>query len=365
MSNAKGHKIAVAMSGGVDSSVAAALLLRQGYDVSGVTMITTNTAGTGAGADGLQESAAVRAARDIAGKLGIPHYAVDVVDFFGREIIEYFEREYAEGRTPNPCVRCNRLVKFGMLFEKARDLGADDLATGHYARIDTGDDGVTYRLKRGVDRNKDQSYMLANLTQEQLRHALFPLGDQTKDRTREIAAELGIADVHLPDSQEVCFVPQDDYGAFLTSRGQEVSPGPIFNVRGEQLGTHRGLIYYTVGQRKGLGIAAPKPLYVLRLDPKQNALIVGYEEETACSGLIAGDVNWISGEPPYEPFECEVQVRYRQRAVPCTVIPRGEQFTVRFHQPIRGVAPGQWAALYDGVYVIGGGVIQDSLPLEA
>jgi len=218
-------------------------------------------------------------------------------------------------------------------------------------------------LLRGADPAKDQSYMLANLTPEQLGRAIFPLGNQTKTTTRAMAQEMGIGDAHLGDSQEVCFVPEDDYGRFVSTRaGTVVEPGPILNARGERLGTHRGLVYYTVGQRKGLGIAAKRPLYVLRLVPEQNTLIVGFEDETLCRGLDAIEANWLV-TPTKTEFTCEVQVRYRQRPVPCHVTVRPDGFTVIFDAPVRSVAPGQWAALFDGELVLGGGIIHRALPL--
>lgn len=355
----KHPKIAVAMSGGVDSSIAAALLMQQGFDVFGLTMNVMKPQ-TVQGAAGCPSAAAVAAGR-VAERLGIPHHVVDLSAEFEKEIVAYFVGEYAVGRTPNPCVRCNRVIKFQALFEQARRLGAECLATGHYARIEERDGG--FRLLRGRDRSKDQSYMLANLTQAQLRRALFPLGGETKERTRRLARDLGFSDVHLPDSQEVCFIPDDDYRAFLETRLGPFEPGPIISSRGEILGTHQGLTRYTVGQRKGLGIAAPRPLYVLRLDTARNALIVGFEEETWTTALTAVHANWVGGTALDGPVECEAQVRYRQQPVACTAAPDGaEGFTVTFHKPVRSVAPGQWAALYAGECVLGGGVIDHATP---
>lgn len=354
---ARKKRAVVAISGGVDSSVAAALLARQDYDVIGLTMHIAPHMQPGEEGHCAPD---MLEARRVAEHLGIPHHEMNLVADFEKTIISDFTREYASGRTPNPCVRCNRTIKFGPLFEKAMELGADYLATGHYARLE--EDNGRMALYRAVDPGKDQSYVLAGLDQEHLRHALFPLGHQHKRETRAIARELGLSTAEKPGSKEVCFAPDADHKRFLTERLGKPDPGPILSQSGEELGTHQGLLYYTVGQRKGLGIAAPRPLFVIKLDPERNALIVGHEEETYSVELVAGEPNWVSMEPPSARFACEAQIRYNGAPAPCVVYPWENGFRIQFDAPVRSVAPGQWAVLYDGDKVLGNGIINDFVP---
>jgi len=354
-------KVVVAMSGGVDSSVAAALLKQEGYDVIGATMQLRPSDENNNG-NGRQSSPgldAVADARKVAEKLGIPHHVIDLRDVFARAIIADFCREYSLGRTPNPCVRCNQLIKFGILWEKARELGADFLATGHYARIEK--DGTTGKnlLKKGKDPLKDQSYFLCRLTPEQLGFTLFPLGNLTKTGVRQIARELGLPVAARPESQEICFIPGDDYAAFLQNYAPAAaSPGPILDSKGNVLGQHRGIMFYTIGQRKGLGIAAPQPLYVTAIEPERNAVIVGAKEQTYTDELVADNFNWLSGSAPVYPITVKARVRYRHPEAEAIVsLLDKTSIHVKFSAPQMAVTPGQTVVFYDGDTVIGGGTI--------
>lgn len=344
-------KIVAAMSGGVDSAVAAALLKREGHEVIGATLQLYAPPETA--------PSAADDARRTADKLGIPHYVFDLREEFSREIIADFCAEYRRGRTPNPCVRCNRLFKFGRLGEKARELGADFLATGHYARIET--DKITGQriLKKGLDPRKDQSYFLYRLTQEQLGFTLFPLGGLTKQEVKQIAIDLDLPAAARPESQEICFIPGDDYAAFLDNYDPSPArPGPIIDSGEKVVGRHRGLRYFTVGQRKGLGIAAAEPLYVTAIAPERNAVIVGEKAQTYADALTADNLNWISGDPPAFPLEIKARVRYRHPEAEAVVTPRGnDSVYVKFSAPQMAVAPGQSVVFYDGDRVNGGGTI--------
>ncbi|MGE5591897.1 MAG: tRNA 2-thiouridine(34) synthase MnmA, partial [Bacillota bacterium] len=295
-------RVVVALSGGVDSSVTAALLKREGYDVIGVTMQTWPDL-----SDEVEEIrqggccsvAAVDDARRVADKLDIPYYVLNFKENFQEKVIDYFLREYTHGRTPNPCIACNRYVKFDELLRRAQALDADYIATGHYAKVEQDSDSGRFVLRKSVDSGKDQTYALYNLTQPQLAHTLMPLGYYEKTVTRRIARELGLATANKPDSQEICFVLDDDYKRFIAEKAPEaVKPGPILDTRGRVLGTHTGLPNYTVGQRRGLGLTASQPLYVVDLLPEQNAVVVGTGEETLSDRLEADDLNWIAFERP-------------------------------------------------------------------
>jgi len=342
-------KIAVAMSGGIDSSVAAALLKQEGHEVFGVTMKLT---------DGGNNQKAVDDAGRVAKKLRIPHHVVDLQDIFKRVIIADFCREYSLGHTPNPCVLCNRYIKFGVLRERAKTLGSDFFATGHYARIDKEKSGK-YLIKKGKDRTKDQSYFLYRLKQEQLSHTLFPIGNLTKSTVRKIASELKLPIVNRPESQEICFITGNDYIGFLKEHAPSLPPpGPILNRKGDTLGQHEGIAFYTVGQRKGLGISANKPLYVTAIEPEKNAIIVGTKKQTYSDVLIADNLNWIAISKPEKSIKLKASIRYRHAEAEAVISPRDEDtYYVKFTDPQMAITPGQSAVFYDGDTVIGGGTI--------
>jgi len=344
-------KVAVALSGGVDSAVAAALLKEEGYQVIGVTMQIWPS---GELAKGVETDA-----KRVADRLDIPHYVVDCRGVFTERVIAHFCREYSLGRTPNPCIRCNQFIKFGALLERARELGADFIATGHYARIEKDAANGRY-LKKGSDHGKDQSYFLYAMTQEQLRHSLFPLGELNKERVRRIAEELGLPVASRPESRDICFIPDSDYPKFLGEyAGGAARPGPILDRRGKILGEHKGLIFYTVGQRKGLGISAGEPLYVVAINREGNAVIVGSREETYGSEFIASELKWLAIEEPKQPIRVKARIRYRHQEAGATVIPAGEdRVQVTFEEPQMALTPGQAVVFYDGDTVIGGGSIE-------
>jgi tRNA-specific 2-thiouridylase len=360
-------RVVVALSGGVDSSVAAALLVEQGYEVIGVMLRLWSeplppTLGGGTIAAATNRCCSVEAvhdARGVADRLGIPFYVLNAEGTFEREVVRPFIATYAAGRTPNPCLSCNRRIRFGYLLDYAvRTLGARYLATGHYARIRRGPDG-RYELWRGADRGKDQSYVLSVLGQADLAQALFPVGEYTKPQVRALAAARGLPTASRVDSQDLCFVADGDYRRFLAANAPEaMRPGPILDTSGRELGVHIGLPAYTIGQRSGLGVAAAQPLYVLELDPARNALIVGARAELGRSWLRAGPVNWIDGAPPRAAFEAEVQIRYRATPAAATVVPLpGGEAEVQFAGALRDITPGQAAVLYQGERCLGGGMI--------
>jgi tRNA-specific 2-thiouridylase len=339
-------KIAIAMSGGVDSSVAAALPKEAGHEVIGVTMLITDDRRPGI------------YAADIASRLGIPHHVIDLRDIFAEKIIDYFCGEYGRGRTPNPCVLCNRYIKFSALWEEAQKLGAEMLATGHYARIEK-DAGGRYLLKKGRDKNKDQSYFLSQLTQEQLGRTMFPMGNLTKDEVRKIAAELGLPTTSRPGSQEICFVPGGDIAGFLEKRTPEYArQGTILDGAGRTLGRHQGIAAYTIGQRRGLGITFAEPLYVTAIEAERNAIIVGNRDQTYGTELTAGGLNWITIEAPEGPLRVKARIRYRHAEAVATVIPQDDNSVrVEFASPQTAITPGQTIVFYDGDKVVGAGTI--------
>jgi tRNA-specific 2-thiouridylase len=351
-------KIAVAMSGGVDSSVTAALLKKEGHDVIGVTMFLHSPAGN-SNNDKPPLPDAVTDARKVAEKLGIPHHVIDLRDDFNRIVITDFCREYSRGRTPNPCVLCNREIKFGKLWEKTKELGAGYLATGHYACIVKDKNSGKFLLKKGKDKLKDQSYFLCRLTQEQLACTLFPLGGMTKVAVRQIAKELDLPAAARPESQEICFIKGDDYAIFLEEQlHHEIKPGLILDTAGNVLGEHQGIPFYTVGQRKGLGIAAKNSLYVTAIDMERNAIIAGTKEETYSDGLAAENLNWISGEWPEFPAKMKAAIRYRHPGIEAIINPQNKTgVSVQFAEPQMAVTPGQTVVFYNGDTVTGGGTI--------
>lgn len=352
-------RVVVAMSGGVDSSVAAALLRDQGYEVIGVTMrlLPPDEEAEGPRFGGCCGVGAVMDAKRVAHRLGIPHYVVDFRDVFASRVIADFAREYTRGRTPNPCVRCNQHVKFDALLAKASELGAEKVATGHYARIARRNG--TYLLKKAADSRKDQSYFLYVMTQEQLRRALFPLGRLSKEGVRQLAARLGLPVADKPDSQEVCFAPED-YAAFLQERaGVAARPGPIVDVQGRVLGEHRGIAAYTIGQRRGLGIATGEPMYVVAIDSEKNRLVVGGRQQACASELTAAQVNWIP-RAPQGAITVRARIRHQHQEARAIVSPAGEdRARVHFREPQMAIAPGQAVVFYDGDTVLGGGNIEE------
>jgi len=363
------------MSGGVDSSVAAALLVEQGYEVIGVMLRLWSEADSDLhprldprpaidhprSTNRCCSVESIHDARSVADKLGIPFYVINAEQPFKANVVDFFVREYASGRTPNPCLMCNRTIRFGFLLDYARSLDARYLATGHYARVRRAADG-SLQLQRGVDRAKDQSYVLSVLTQADLAQALFPVGEYTKPQVRGLAAERGLPTASRVDSQDLCFVADGDYRRFLADRIPDaVRPGPIVDRRGRQLGLHPGLPFYTIGQRSGLRIAAPQPLYVLELDAQHNAVVVGTAAELGQNWLRAGPVNWIAGEPPAAPFQAEVQIRYRATPASACVTPLPDgQVEVHTARPLRDIAAGQAAVFYDGEVCLGGGMIVEA-----
>ncbi|HWQ62141.1 MAG TPA: tRNA 2-thiouridine(34) synthase MnmA [Negativicutes bacterium] len=354
-------KVVVAMSGGVDSSLTAALLVQQGYDVIGATMQIWDSEREDADERGCCSLSAVGDARRVAGKLGIPYYVLNFRELFQATVVDYFIAEYAAGRTPNPCIACNRHVKFAGLLQKALALGAEYVATGHYARIGYDEARGRYLLRKGVDPAKDQSYALYHLNQYTLKHFLMPLGDYTKVETRRLAREFGLAVADKPDSQEICFVPDDDYQGFLAEKAPaSLRPGDIVDTSGNVLGRHRGLPLYTVGQRKGLGLAAGRPLYVVALDTERNQVVVGDNSDVFAGELTAGDLNLIAFDALPDRLEATAKIRYGAREAPAVVTPLGDgQVRVAFDTPQRAITPGQSVVFYEGDIVLGGGIIDN------
>ncbi|MFP4502043.1 MAG: tRNA 2-thiouridine(34) synthase MnmA [Candidatus Hydrogenedentota bacterium] len=354
----KDARILVAMSGGVDSAVTAALLAEAGYDCYGVTMRLVPEHPGKSVFEPCCGIEATQDARRVCERLGIPHETVHAVDRFSRDIIAHFTAEYAAGRTPNPCVRCNRMIKFGALYQHADKLGADYIAMGHYARLVTYEGRVA--LRRAAYRPKDQSYVLAPLTQPQLRRACFPLGDLTKDNVRTHAQKLDFRTANKPESQEICFVPDNNYRSFLDQHLGTPRPGPIMTLAGEVVGEHTGLTHYTPGQRKGLGLSADRPYYVVRLDTARNTVLVAHAEATPCTAFDTSRLCWGGLARQEEPFECLVQLRSHHTPVPATVSPIRAGARVALHTPQRAITPGQWAVMYDtGGHVLASAPVRD------
>lgn len=359
------NRVAIAMSGGVDSSVAASILVEQGYEVIGVTMcLLRGSIERSSGACCTPES--VEDARRVAAKLGISHFVIPMQDQFDKFVIEDFIEEYKRGHTPNPCIRCNRFLKFDILIDWAKSIGADRIATGHYAGVRYDVERGRWLLLRGKDRSKDQSYALYALTQPQLERIIFPLGSMTKSETRKCAADLGLRVADKPDSQEICFVPGRDYPAFLKSVAPElVRPGPVVDMDGKVLGQHQGIAFYTVGQRKRLGISSPEPRYVVRVDSETNTVVVGTNEDLFARALVAKDLNLISIERLPATLAVTAKIRYNTKDSAAVVRELFKNMAeVVFEQPQRAVTPGQAVVMYQDDIVVGGGTIADEREMK-
>lgn len=355
------RKIMVAMSGGVDSSVCALLVQQAGLEAVGVTLSLQRHDGEEVfpGEKTCCSIDDVNDARRVCARLGIPFYVFNFQDTFRQEVIERFVSAYRRGETPNPCIECNRYIKFGGLLQRARETGFDGVATGHYARVERDAGSGRWLLKTGRDLQKDQTYMLYSLTQEQLSHTLFPLGDLTKAEVRQLAEENGLSNAHKRDSQDICFVPDGDYAGFIERyTGESFPPGDFVGTAGEIYGTHRGIIHYTIGQRKGLGLSFPQPMYVSRIDPKTNRVTLAPHEALFSTTVTAHHINLIACDSLPGPIRARVKLRYRHAPQPATVIqPDADTLLVTFDEPQRAATPGQALVMYDGDTVIGGGVI--------
>ncbi len=351
--------VLIGMSGGVDSSVAAALLKEQGYHVIGVTMrLWTYSDSCDINHEGCCAESAVEDARRVCDKLGIDFYVMNFKDMFRDKVVDYFIDEYKRGRTPNPCIACNKYLKFDAMLKKARAMGIDYVATGHYAKIERVADGK-YILRASEAAKKDQSYVLYNFTQEQLAHTLMPLGGYNKDWVRKKAEELGLGVAHKKDSQEICFVEDDDYAKFIIDYSDyKPREGDILDTNSNVIGRHRGLIYYTIGQRKGIG-AYGRPMFVMKIDAENNTIILGEKGMEFSKELVADDVNFISGVNPDREISVSAKVRYQAKCAKATLYPmEGDRVRLVFDEPQRAVTPGQAVVFYDGDIVLGGGTVE-------
>lgn len=347
-SNNKEKSALIAMSGGVDSSVAAYLMQQRGFRCEGTTMRLYRNADIG-----------LSQFHSCCSQLDMPYEVLDFTMDFKSRVMEKFVRVYESGGTPNPCIDCNRYMKFDSLLRFAEEKGLENIVTGHYARAEFDSSSGRYLLKKALDLSKEQSYVLYMLTQEQLSRTIFPLGELKKAEVRESAEQLGFVNARKHDSQDICFVPDGDYAKIIAARtGKEPQPGPFLDLNGNVVGTHRGIIHYTVGQRRGLRMPSDGKIYVVRILPEQNAVVVGPDSALYTNECFVANMHWISGEAPAFPYRCSAKTRYRQPERPCTVYPAG-QTGVRlvFDEPLRAITPGQSAVLYDGDTVLGGGII--------
>lgn len=345
------------MSGGVDSSVAAALLVEQGYEVVG--LMLRLWAEQGGGANRCCTPDAVNDARRVANALDIPFYVRDYKDVFKSTVVDFFIDGYAQGITPNPCIVCNRDIRFDRLLKEAMSLGGDYLATGHYARVRQTEDG-TYQLLRGLDPTKDQSYMLYTMTQDRLAHVLFPVGEHSKNDIRQIAKDKNLPVFNRPDSQDLCFLGPGDYRSFLQRNAPEVvQNGPILDMAGNKIGDHQGLAFYTIGQRKGLGLSTPQPMYVIEKNTQTNSLIVGTKTDLGKITLTAHQVSYVGKQPPLETIDVKAKIRYKAREMESTLTPLSNQrVQLVFDTPLRDITPGQAVVFYQDEAVLGGGTIE-------
>jgi len=337
-------KVAVALSGGVDSSAAALLLKEAAYEVIGIHMRLW---------DSPRSDYQAHRAEDICRILDIPYHQIDLQKEFESRVVDYFCREYQQGRTPNPCVACNQHIKFGLLLDKALSLGADYLATGHYARVEHPSDG--HRLLKAADTGRDQSYFLYTLTREKLGHVLFPLGGHSRDEVKQMAKQAGLPTA-TRSSQDICFISQKNYGIFLSQRFSTLS-GDIIDTQGRKLGQHRGIAFYTIGQRHGLGLASGKPLYIIKIEPESNRIVLGHEKELYSQRLTAQKLNWISGKAPRKPITAKARIRYKSKEAEAVLFFRNGSVDVHFTQPQKAVTPGQAIVFYNAGEVLGGGTI--------
>ncbi|WDV44130.1 tRNA 2-thiouridine(34) synthase MnmA [Clostridiaceae bacterium M8S5] len=356
------NKVVIGMSGGVDSSVAAYILKKQGYDVIGVTMQIwqDDKAAMNTAEDSCCSLSAVEDARRVANKIGIPFYVMNFKDVFKEKVIDYFIEEYGKGRTPNPCIACNRYVKFEELLKRSNKLGAYYVATGHYAKIRHDETTGRYLLKKADASAKDQTYALYNLTQEQLKHTLMPLGDYTdKAEIRRIAKELDLVVADKKESQEICFIDDNDYGKYIDENADyDIKPGNFIDTKGNILGRHKGITKYTIGQRKGLGIALGKPVYVVEIDTVKNTVMLGDNDDVFGNALIAYDINLISVSEISKPLQVKAKIRYSAIEQDATVYPiENDMVKVVYDQPVRAITPGQAVVFYDGDTLVGGGTI--------